>query len=274
MTTGAVAVSVLLLALVYLGFTNVDAVSQNWGQGVEMVVYLEDGVSPERVEEISGALQGIEAVTEVQYVSSSAARSRLMDSMGKHRDVLEGIEDEMLPASLEVSLGAGVRDVITAHPIIEKLRRADGVEEVDFLGQWVGKLTSMVWGLKAASAFLLLLVALACVYVVSTTIRLRVEKDSGRSSLLKLMGASDAYLRGPVLVEGSLLGFLGASLALLGLWVLFRTSAPGIEAVLSNTFGSTTLSFLGTLDLVIMVIGAAALGFVGSLWATGSHETA
>ena len=134
----ALTVSVMTIALVLVGVAhiaerNVRTLSEEWGSGVQMIVYLDEGTSIARVQEVTEALLALPAVENATYVPPEAAMRHLQKSLGQHDELLSGIEPSFLPASLEVRLMEGTRDLVSAHPVIERLEATANVEEVEFL---------------------------------------------------------------------------------------------------------------------------------------------
>ncbi len=274
LATGAVGVSLLLVGLVVLAAQNVAQLTRPWGQGVQMVVYLGDKTTPERARAIADVLRGVEAIERVDYVPPDAALARLEESLGDRRDLLQGVEVGYLPASLEVTLADGVREVAEASPLVAKLRATAGVEEVEFLGDWVDKVTSLIRTLRLAALALAIVVALACVYVVAGTIKLGMYARKDEIEVLKLVGATDRFVKGPLVVEGALQGALGAGVALLLLYVAFRLGAPALEAALGGAVGPLHLSFLPGAHAALVIAAGATLGIVGSWVAIGRYADA
>jgi len=274
LAVGAIGVSLLLVGVVHLASTNVARLTSSWGRGVQMVVYLADGTTPERAQAIGRILSGARGVDRVDYVPPDAAYRRLADSLGDRKDLLEGVEVGYLPASLEVTLAGGMRDVAAVSPMVDKLRATPGVDEVEFLGDWVDRLTALLGSLRASALALALLVAAACIYVISATIKLSVYARKDELEILKLVGATDSFVKLPLVVEGAVQGALGAGAAVGLLYALFRMGAPALERMLSGAVGAVELRFLPVADLGTVVVAGTILGILGSWLAIGRYAEA
>jgi cell division transport system permease protein len=274
LATGAIGVSLVLVGIVYLASTNVARITGGWGEGVQMVVYLEEGASAERARAIGRVLAQVPAVERVDYIPPDVAHRRLQDSLGERRALLEGIEIGYLPSSLEVTLAGGVRDVAAVSPVVAKLRATPGVEEVEFLGDWVDRLTALLGTLRASALALALLVATACIYVIASTIKLGIYARKDELEILKLVGATDRFVKGPLLVEGALQGALGAGAAAGLLYLFFRLGAPALERMLAGALGPLDLAFLPGAQVALVVGAGALLGVAGSWIAIGRYAEA
>lgn len=271
LSTGAIGVSLLLVGLVGLAATNVSRLTERWDRNVQMVIYLEDDVTPERARVIGDVLGGLAAVERVDYVPPDMAHRRLVETLGARRELLDDVEAGFLPASLEVRLAGGVREVASASPVIEKLRRTPGVEEVELLGDWVQRLSSLLGALRAAALALALLVGGACTYIIAGTIKLGMYARREELDVLRLVGATDGFIRLPLIVEGALHGLLGAGLAASGLYAVYRFGAPLLERMVAGAALGLELTFFAPAVVAAALAAGLLLGVTGSWLALGRH---
>jgi cell division transport system permease protein len=274
LSTGAIGVSLLLVGLVALAASNVGRLTARWDRSVQMVIYLEDDVTPERARAIGDVLAGLAAVERVDYIPSDMAHRRLMETLGTRRELLDGVETGFLPASLEVRLAGGVREVAAASPVIEKLRRTPGVEEVELLGDWVERLAALLSALRAAALGLALLVGGACIYIIAGTIKLGMYARREELEVLRLVGATDGFIRLPLVVEGALHGSLGAGLAVAGLYAVYHVGAPALERMLSGAALGVELAFFAPPVVAGALAAGLFLGVTGSWLALGRDAQA
>jgi cell division transport system permease protein len=271
---GTIALSLVLVGVVALVSQNVGRLAASWGGDVQMTVYLEDGASAERGQQIATALARLPGVERVRSVDSREAYERLRRSLGARAALLDGVEETFLPASVEVALKPGVADVIRAHPAFERLRHAPGVEEVELNGDWVTRLRTVEKLLRDAGLAAGLLVLCACLYIVGSTIRLGVFARQDEIEILKLVGATPGFVKGPFLVEGALQGALGTGLAVSLLYALYLLAQPRVESALSGLLAAVPLSFFAPLQIAVAVAAGALLGMLGSAIALGRYVKA
>jgi cell division transport system permease protein len=268
---GTIALSLLLVGVVELTALNVKKLARGWGADVQMTVYLEDGVTPQRAQKVAAALAKLPGVVGVRTVDSHEAWTRLRRSLGARADLLDGVEEDFLPASIEVSLKPGVAEVLRAHPAFERLRHTAGVEDVELMGNWTGRLRRLERLLSAAGWAVAALVLCACLYIVGSTIRLGVFARRDEIEIWKLVGATDGFVKAPFLVEGGLQGALGTGLAVALLYALYRLASPRVEAVLGGWLASGPLGFFAPSQLALAVGCGALLGLCGSALALGRY---
>jgi cell division transport system permease protein len=277
--TGAVAVGFLLVGVVHLLAHNIEAMARTWGGGAHMVVYLEAGTPADDAEKLRAALDSMPAVARSVHVTPAQALTRLRRSLGDHQDLDDFdvlVEGELgaafLPASIEVTFAAGVEDVARNHSLVTRIEAAVGVDEVVFVGDWADRLTMLMRSLRYGVWCFFGLMALACVYVVATTMRLRARAHRREAEVMELCGASAAFVRGPLLIEGTVQGALGAAVAMGALWLIFDTGAGAVRETLRQALGSGQVEFLPVAHVAVFVAAGAALGLLGSLLVTGRRH--
>ena len=252
----SVAVAFVCLASALLVVVNVDAVRARWANTGRASVYLEAGASREQATAIEKALRETEGVMDVRFVSSQDARREVV---GQSSDqVLAKLPAEAFPASLEVVLrddaASGRLETMSAQ--LEALPAVDAVETYR---AWTERLASLLAGGALAAGLLAMVVLGAVASVVSSTIRLSLQRRRIEVEVLKLVGATDAYVRRPFVIEGAAQGGMGALLAVGLVGVLYVIVLGHLDGELATLFGMSP-SFLPWSFALSMVALGAALG--------------
>jgi cell division protein FtsX len=218
----AVAAALVGVAAIDLAARHVGAWSHDLRAQASMVVYLDDGATPEHADAVAAALRDVHGVDAALVVSTADAADRLRAALGAHDELLAGVDPATLPLSIEVTLAPGVADVIGQSPLVAELRAAGAVEDVEVtrdytapLGDALARLERLAWALFA-------ILGLAAALIVAAAVRPRVGEASGERSALAWLGAGAWFVRGPALVAGAALGAGGAVIALAGAAALIR----------------------------------------------------
>lgn len=248
----SVAVAFVCLAATLLVVVNVNAVRGAWARTGRASVYLDPTVTEPQVAAIDRALRATEGVTSVRFVSSEEARRDL----GASGDALvAALPAEAFPASLEVSLADDAAAARLAR-MASQLSALPAVTGVETYQAWSDRLGALLDRGYAAAGLLALIVLAAVVSVVSSTMRLVLARRRIEIEVLKLVGATDAYVRRPFVLEGAGQGALGAlaAVALVGLlYAIVRSSLDGQLGLLLGT----PLTFLPwTIAAALVVLGA------------------
>jgi cell division transport system permease protein len=260
----SVAVAFVCLAAALLLVVNVGQVRSRWAETGRASVYLRKNATAEQVATIERALKASEGVTSVKVVSSEDARRELV---GLSNDpVLDALPTDAFPASLEVAIESTVA-ADRVSKLASQLSALPAVESVETYGAWSERLASLLTGGVSASLLLAAVVLAAVVSVVSSTIRLSLQRRRIEVEVMKLVGATDSYVRRPFVVEGAAQGGFGALLAILLLAVLFAIVQSHFDSSLAALLGATPVFLPWSIVLGLIVAGAllGAVAAYGSL---------
>ena len=260
----SIAVAFVCLASALLVVVNVDAVRDRWASSGRASVYLKPAAPVEEVDKLQTALAATRGIGAVRFVSPEEARKELV-SRGDPDGVLTLLPDTAFPASLELDLEAGVtQDRMEA--IVARLGAIPTVESVETYSNWTERLGSLLQGGVLAAGVLALIVLAAVVSVVASTMRLSLQRRSTEVEVMKLVGATDAYVRRPFIIEGAMQGMLGATFALMLLGALYLLVVGRMDGQLSTLIG-TTPQFLPLAVMGSMVLAGGLLGAVAAFGA-------
>lgn len=198
-------------------------------------------------------------VQRVDLVTQEDALERARKELGEFRDVFEA---EFLPASLDVRMKPGFRDPASVRSVANRLRALEFVEDIRFGEEWITQLYRLRNIAGVAGIALGLAFAAVAVIIIGATIRMAVLARSREISIMRLVGATDGYVRRPFLIEGFLKGILGGLLALVLTWMAMRM----VEGYLNFQ----TVFFDQRLAVVGIVCGAT-IGLLGSAVSVGRH---
>jgi cell division transport system permease protein len=253
-----IAFSLFAFGLFGLLVLNVDRALRGVEEHVEIVAFLADGTLPEAVSAAMGDISAFPEVALVQQVSPEQALARARAELPEFQDVFDA---SFLPPSIEVRLKEGHRDPATVKDVAQRIQTYPFVDDVRYGEDWVKKLYDIRNIAGAAGIALGLLFAAVAVIIIGTTIRMTVLARGREISIMRLVGATDGFVRRPFLVDGFLKGLVGGLLALLLTW--------GANAVISQNLIQTTFFDPGMAALG--VLGGGIIGLLGSALSVGRH---
>ncbi|HET9991589.1 MAG TPA: permease-like cell division protein FtsX, partial [Kofleriaceae bacterium] len=218
-------------------------------RGGSMVVYLGEGVSDATAHQLVGQLGRVAGVERAELVAPADAAKRLERALGADAALLDGVDLASLPATVEVTLAPGVRDVISMSPLLGALRANSGVEDVIVEdGGDTAKSTDTLATVRAfVYAGAALLAGLAIV-VVLAAIRLRLESDRQEHAVLHLLGAPPLFSIVPAALAGAALGLVASLGASLLVWFgidHFALGAPALGAITLFVASGAGLGLIG-----------------------------
>jgi cell division transport system permease protein len=271
LSTVTMGVALAVLGAYLLLYSNLEVVLASWGRDLDLSIYLKDDIRPAEIEELTAHLQGRPEVAELRYFSRAANLERLRLDWPQHAELFGGGVEGLAEASLEVRL----RPVPDRHATLARLARAvstrPGVAATDFGEEELQRVELALGLLKSSGAVLAGLLALAALFVMGATIRLALRDRGGEIEIMKLCGATNAFIRAPLLLEGTLQGAVGGAIAvgLVGTLHLFLLGA--VDELFAGPVGVTALAFLPAELSASLVGGGALLGALGSALAAARY---
>jgi len=253
-----IAFSLFAFGLFGLVAINIRKALDQVEERVEVRAFLSDSTD---IESVAAAMKDIgefPEVNRVDYVSKDQALERARREMGEFADVFEA---GVLPASIEVHLRPGQRSPALVKAVADKIKTYHFVDDVRYGEEWVEKLYRLrniatVAGIALGVAF-----ATVAVIIIGATIRMTVLARAKEITIMRLVGATDMFIRLPFLIDGLVKGVLGGLLALLFVWIANRVVN---EYFIQTIFFTRELVFVG-------VVGGALMGVLGSLVSVGRH---
>ncbi len=221
LSVAAVGFTLLLFASYLLLLTNLQSIGERLGRELQVVVYLEKGLSPAGRKKVGEEILRDGAVASAEFCSPEKALDSLRRAMGEAAGVLDGLSENPLPGSFDVVVKRKSRTLEGIEEVARRLSRIEGVEDVEYGGDWIRRFFAFLGILRWLAVSLGILLLFASVIVISSTLSLGFYARREEIEILRLVGASEAYIRFPFFLEALLQGVGGAILGLALLWFLF-----------------------------------------------------
>jgi cell division transport system permease protein len=258
-----IAFSLYVVGLFGLVALNLREALRGVEQRVEVVAYLLRGTPPESIAQASEDIAAFPEVQRVTFVSEDEALTRARAELVEFRDAYRDLAVNPLPASLEIQLKDGSRDAVHAQLVAERLRGIGFIDDVRYGREWVEKLDRLrnIGGLVGMSIGLAF--AAVAVVIIGVTIRITVLQRAREIAIMRLVGATRGFIRGPFLLEGALKGLLGGILAVamcFASYLLFRNQSE---------LATSGIVFFKTPQMLLGILFGIAIGLGGSLVSVG-----
>lgn len=261
-TLSTIAISMLILGLFSLIYLNVQQSLHQMGGELQITAYLQETISSEQAEVLRSKVADWPEVEGITYISKEQALARFRSQLREYAGILEGLKENPLPASLELTLMPQYGRSGNIKELSTRLGRLPGVADVQYGRKWMAKLRVFVEVMKLVGITVGGLLLIATIFVISNTIKLTFYSRREELEIMRLVGATDFFIKAPFLIEGLLHGLGGALLAAggLSLLVLFLFShldLPLRLAVMAGSLptGQLVAGFLG-LGLLLGVLGS------------------
>lgn len=264
--TVTMALMLILLSGLIILLTGLDVTLKYVSQEVQVVAYLKDATTTTDVARLQTALEQMPQVTAVQYVSKDQA---LKDFQARQPDaarLIDSLTSNPLPASLEINL----RDPNDYLDVASYLRSQDPVDSVQDIKTTVDQMVTIINVLRTGGIAILAVVGLIVLFIIVNSIRMAVVARADEIEIMRLVGASDAFIRWPFIFEGALVGLFGAAITI-GLLLLVRDRLVGFMSGFFRVFPGDASALIGP-NLILIVLGTGAgVGILGSYLSVRSY---
>lgn len=264
-TIGTVTVSLCLLAFFAIIVLNIQEMTKHWSREVQVVAYLDNVPSKSRLTVMVKDAEAIPEVIDVVYVSRQKAFDDFRTRLGDDAILLDGLEDEFLPASLRLILHEDFRNRAGVERVVKQLKQKKNFTDFRYGQEWLDRFDAVLNLLRIAGAVLGSFLLFATLFIVANTIKLTVYARRDELEVMSLVGATSMFIKSPFLLEGALQGGVGGGLAILFSYLLFAFILHGGLATLFLASGVEEVVFL-PLPYQLMILSAGVIiGILGSL---------
>ena len=255
-----VALSILVLGMFLTMVLNVNNLASHLENQVQVTIYMDDSASQEQLKQMEKVLRSTEGIVKVTPRTKEEALGEFKKRLGEQQKLLAAPgEDNPFPASFEIQVDHPER----IPQLVAQVQQMPGVETAKFGQEVVERLFQLTRVLRLGGILLIVLLAIATLFIISNTIRITVFARRREVNIMKYVGATDWFIRWPFLLEGMLMGFVGAVIASV---ILFQ----GYNAIQAKIYG--TLAFfpmlpswptMGYLSAGLICVGTL-IGALGS----------
>lgn len=270
MTILVLAIALALPSAFYLFMTNAKAVSQSWDGGVKMALYLEDATTEKQAQDLLTQLNLRPEFEQVTFVSKEDALTEFKDYSG-FGDALDYLDSNPMPYTITLEPTSAFSDPEQLEALAQELAGLKQVDQAKLDSDWIKKYNSILDISEQIATFVSAMLALGVLLIVGNTIRLAILNRREEIQVIKLVGATDAFIRRPFLYAGFWYGLIAALLAALMVnivFVLLKQSTSQLAQLYSSEF--SLLGLAPSFTLGLLVIGAL-LGLTGAWVSVRKH---
>ncbi len=272
-------VSIFMFGVFTVLVVNINNIVQEAEESVAIVVYFDEGISDDQIAEIGDYIRGKEEVENVTFVSADEAWEEFSSVYFGDTDeeTAESLMEDFAsdnPLANSANYQVYLNDVSQQESLVAELSELEGVRRVDSNDTVADTLVSFNALLGYASMAIVILLFLVAVFLISNTVAVGISVRKEEIGIMKLIGATDFFIRAPFLIEGVLLGLIGSCVPLALIFILYKR----LVTFIGTKFGllAGVLTFVPTRDIfswltpVSMCIGIG-IGLIGSMMTIRKH---
>ncbi|MEI6125043.1 MAG: permease-like cell division protein FtsX [Pseudomonadota bacterium] len=267
-----IAITFIIFVSFLIIILNLAAFKKNWADQIQVVLYFKDTAPADSIATTKASIEALGEVKSVTFISRDDALNMLRESLKGQDGILEGLTGNPLAPSLEIKLKDDFQSVERVEALVKKIAPSEYIDDIEYGQRWLERFTALFDLLKITGFSLGGLLFIFTLFIVSNTIKLTMYTRRDEIEIMKLVGATNRFIKLPFCLEGIIQGLLGAACAVAFLFIMAKIFTAKFISFIHLYIGTENFIFLDvTLTLYILLLGAA-LGLTGSLFALSSME--
>lgn len=259
-----IATALTILGVFVLVSENLSRAVDRQTGSTQLVIYFEPTVTQDEIERVRGFLAERPMLSDFSFVSSEEAAEVFREAFPNLKAVVDDLDENPFPSSFEVNVPEERIDTREFFDSMSQLRRHDGVEELQYNWEWISSLRNLVRMVRLTGLIVGGILAVASAFMIANVIRLTMILYREEIGIMRLVGATEAMVRVPFLIEGILQGLLGGLLSVGILAALYFGGLRSMDESDALLLNSLFIDFLSPASLAWIIAGGAAAGFFGS----------
>ena len=267
------AACIFLVGVFYSLVTNVDNIAHKVEQEVPVTVFFDEGTTDEQMQEVGNLIQARPEVERVEFESGDQAWQNFKDKYFQGSDAADGFKDDN-PLVNSSNYQVYLNQIEKQTELVNYIQSLDHVREVNQSEQAANTLGSFNKLVSYASIIIIAILLLISIFLISNTVSVGISVRKEEIGIMKYIGATDAFVRAPFVLEGMVLGVIGAAIPLVALYFLYNTAVEFILTRFNVLTGVVDFIPVWQIYQILLPIGlllGIGIGFIGSIWTTRKH---
>ncbi len=253
--------SVLITSSIILFFINTTSILNLWKKDVKIMVYLSREASDGNINEIQKIISGINGIKDIIFISKEEALNILKQQMKRQFSLLENLKENPLPNGFEIHIIESFQSWQKTESIASQIEKIPHVEEVEYGQKWLARFSGIINIFKLSGYALGILFFIASVFIVANTVRLVLYTRCDEIEIMRLVGASDSFVKTPLYIECVLQGAVGGIIGLILLFFIFKSFISNVDQGIISELAN--INFFSLSELLLILICSMFIGWLG-----------
>ncbi|MDI6688040.1 MAG: permease-like cell division protein FtsX [Desulfobacterales bacterium] len=250
--------SVLIVSTLLLFFLNTNDYMNSWKKGIKIIAYLKPDIEETNIVDIKNKIHVLYGVAEAKFMSKEEAMGRLREQMKRQSSLLDGLKENPLPDAFEIRLTEQFPNSERIENLAVQIESFPEIDDVEYGRKWIGRFVKLFDLFRLTGYAMSSIFFMAAVFIVANTIRLVIYSRREEIEIMRLVGATDQFIKTPFYIEAVIQGALGGIIGLAALFAAYMYISTNVEYGLS--FDLLNVRFLslrlsGTIILCSMFVG-------------------
>lgn len=256
-----IALSVFIVSAFSLFFNNATDFLDAWRKGVRITAYLNDNVSESQRAELMEKVSKFSGVSTVKFISKDVAYSDLKEKIGQQSSLLDGLDQNPLPDSFEITLADSYRQIEGIEKLAKKTGELLHVNDVEYAQKWLYRFNGIYNLFKVTGMVLVSIFFIATLLIIANTIRLVMYSRREEIEIIRIIGGDESFIKYPLFFEALAQGFIGGVAGILMLYLSFMLTVPNFAP--DTVFAFFEIRFISVKFSLTIVICSMMIGWIG-----------
>ncbi|MBC8438815.1 MAG: ABC transporter permease [Deltaproteobacteria bacterium] len=256
-----IALSILVVSVFLLFFENAGRVIESWNQGGRAMIYLKKEFNADMLPELKTKINSLGDIDEMVYISKAKALDTLKNSMASQTTFLKNLKENPLPDALEIKIRS-YNNFQEVQTLAQNIKAIDIVDDIEYGQSWLGKFLKIFNLFKITGYAMCGFFFLMALFITANTVRLAFYSRMLEVEIMRLVGATETFIKAPFYIEGLIQGFLGGVLGLGALLITYLMVSSGITQSLAS-YVYFDLRFLSVKMVISIIFSSTFLGWFG-----------
>jgi len=268
-TIGTITFALLTFGIFIVTVINLNRIFDDWGKRIHLIAYLGKNTDAEEIKKTRERIANLPHTKNVTYVSKERALALLKESLKGQDGILENLDENPLPASLEIQLKEAYKNTQSLKTFVAEIKRIDTISDVEYGQEWLEKFSAFISIVKLVGVSIGAFLLLATILIISNAIKLTIYSRREEIEIMKLVGATNFFIQIPFFLEGFIQGLCGSLLALGILYVSYKILISKIISDYSLYLGAFNFIFLPQKLVIALIFFGILLGIFGCALSMG-----
>ena len=256
-----IALSILVVSVFLLFFENAGRVIESWNQGGRAMIYLKEEFNADMLPQLKTKINSLGDIDEMVYISKAKALDTLKNNMASQTTFLKTLKENPLPDALEIKIRS-YNNFQEVQTLAQNIKAIDIVDDIESGQSWLGKFLKIFNLFKITGYAMCGFFFLMALFITANTVRLAFYSRMLEVEIMRLVGATETFIKAPFYIEGLIQGFLGGVLGLGALLITYLMVSSGITQSLAS-YVYFDLRFLSVKMVMFIIFSSTFLGWFG-----------
>jgi cell division transport system permease protein len=256
-----ISLSILIASAFILFFVNTSEIINSWKKGLRIMAYLQPGIDNNGLKELKQKILALDDVEGFNFIPKQEALNRLKEQMKHQSSLFRNLTQNPLPDSIEIRMTAATESWQKIDTLAAQLEALPQIDEVEYGQRWVGRFAQIISLFRLAGYAMGALFFMATIFIVANTIRLVIYSRREEVEIMRLVGATDNFIKIPFYFEGIIQGALGAMIGLAMLYIAFMFVSSNVDKGFFP--GLFRFHFLSPTILLAILVVSMLVGWLG-----------